>query len=275
MRFELIPHGAEVPQSEAFGDHAHNIVTVGQIIVHSKARDEVDGDTLRLQARHHVSIRICAPSSHLPPPQAISEIQSGSATSNAITRILLQIETIKFASEWQDQISSKGSRKSTSAFYKAAFICDSDFAHHFHGLVEPAVESKLKELTSDYNKWRNKVGKVVTARNRLLRLYDMVSISRSVLHTACDRIQFGPAVPLDPQWDVQQLVYGRSRLFIPVWNALYYRIREENLKLPSQRRVKQTLVCIMTALGGEPVANYISKFLEDYQPCPKTLKETA
>ena len=54
MRFELIPHGAEVPQSEAFGDHAHNIVTVGQIIAHSKARDEVDGDTLRLQARHHV-----------------------------------------------------------------------------------------------------------------------------------------------------------------------------------------------------------------------------
>ena len=84
------------------------------------------------------------------------------------------METIKFATEWQEHLSGKGVRKRITAFYRMAFMRDSDFSYHFEGLTESAVESKLKELTSEYNQWRNKIGRVVTARNRLLRLYDMV-----------------------------------------------------------------------------------------------------
>ncbi|EPT01930.1 hypothetical protein FOMPIDRAFT_1119361, partial [Fomitopsis schrenkii] len=119
-------------------------------------------------------------------------------------------------------------------FYRNAFMQDPEFAHRFVGLTEDAGKTKLSQLSRDFAKWRNRAGQLVSARNRLLKLYNM----------------FGPAVFLDPTWAVQGLVRGRSVLFVAVWDKLYAYNWEHQPKLPSVDRAQRALYLIMDTLGG-------------------------
>lgn len=108
--------------------------------------------------------------------QAILEMEQGFATTSTVVFVLLQIETVKFALDWQRRLSAEGGRTFITAFYKTAFIANSPYADEFRGLGEAATEAKLAQLKKPYTKWRSGAWKVVTARNRLLKLYNMVSL---------------------------------------------------------------------------------------------------
>ncbi|EPT03189.1 hypothetical protein FOMPIDRAFT_1047181 [Fomitopsis schrenkii] len=117
----------------------------------------------------------------------------------------------------------------------------------------------LSQLSRDFAKWRTRAGQLVSARNRLLKLYNM----------------FGPAVLFDPTWAVQDLVRGRSALFVPVWDKLYAYIREHQPKLPSVDRAQRVLYPIMDVLGGKTIAQHVDKFIRRFPPNPAALKDLA
>ncbi|EPS93627.1 hypothetical protein FOMPIDRAFT_1079522, partial [Fomitopsis schrenkii] len=85
--------------------------------------------------------------------------------------VLIQIETVKFALDWQAHLAADGGRKVISTFYRSAFMQDPEFTHHFVSLTEDAAKAKLSQLSRDFAKWRNRTGPLVSARNRRLRLY--------------------------------------------------------------------------------------------------------
>lgn len=165
-------------------------------MVGSSANDGIGYVDQRIQTRHRVSSHIRTAAymhvnsarmlnylNYLNTPvclaslifvQAITVMQNGNVDS-VVTFVLLQIEAVKFAMDWQYVLSAKGGRKFISAFYKTAFMEESSFSHHFHGLTDDEIVHKFKTLKAVFQQWRRSAGQVVTARNRLLRLYGTVS----------------------------------------------------------------------------------------------------
>jgi len=225
-----LPRASIHDWSELLGDLAEGISTTTAIVVHSTAHDDIASVEERLVTRH----------------RAITSADMGNAATSILMFILLQIEAIKFASDWQARHATPGGKKAISAFYHRAFMREPAYAGHFTGLTELGASKRLEELQDDYKPWRNATGHIITARNRLLRLF----------------CTFGPAVLLDPTWAVEGLVRGRSRLFVPVWDHVVSRV--DMRTLPSRSHAARTVVRIMTVLGGENVGAHVEGFLEEF-----------
>ena len=88
--------------------------------------------------------------------------------------MLLQVETVKFALDWQRQLATEGGRSAITAFYKSAFVTSSAYAEEFAGLSDAAAKTKFAQLQRLYRKWCAGAWQAVTARNHLLKLYNMV-----------------------------------------------------------------------------------------------------
>lgn len=110
-----------------------------------------------------------------PPHQYIDQLNANHNIDDWLRTVITQIENLKFAIDWStkhpDNNSSLKSQKSASL--KSLFT------------QQPAVKSRLQNasspdnlwkavLAAEFKTWKRKNEVVITARNRLLRLYDLV-----------------------------------------------------------------------------------------------------
>ncbi|KZT72864.1 hypothetical protein DAEQUDRAFT_550516 [Daedalea quercina L-15889] len=154
----ILPLGSLHDWSETFTTHADDITGITRIVAQSAAYDGLDDITARLCSRY----------------TGIAANEAGSETYNVVVSVLLQIETVKFAIDWEARRALPGGKKWIGAFFKLMFMQDPSYADAFAGLTERQAEKRFTELKEVYSKWRNKAGHVVTARNRLLKLYNTV-----------------------------------------------------------------------------------------------------
>lgn len=86
----------------------------------------------------------------------------------------MHIDVLKFASLWA-RIEGNGSGHFKTSFYQQTFIAHANLHAQFDGL-SPRQRSHLisTDYKEQYKTWRNRMNAVVNARNRFLRLYNLV-----------------------------------------------------------------------------------------------------
>jgi hypothetical protein len=90
-----------------------------------------------------------------------------------IATLLYQIETIKFAVDWEKRGSGAGGKNWKSKWYKTAFQLT--HANAFDNLTRLEKEEKMSDMAAQYAKWVRDNEDAVTARNRLVTMYTKVS----------------------------------------------------------------------------------------------------
>ncbi|KAL6306784.1 hypothetical protein BKA93DRAFT_139265 [Sparassis latifolia] len=222
-------------------------------IAASDAHDNVGDVHLRLELRH----------------TAIAQKTNETHANSCIYHILSQIETIKFARDWQARSFQAGGKAWVSKFYASVFQDDPKYKPGFDGLTWEARETRLEALDAEFKKWKRDNEHIVTARNRLLKLYNT----------------FGAAVLVDPTWSVDDLSKRRSRDFPSVMQYIYAHIpitprlepgddedgdgkegRSVSALTALQTNTNRAVIRIVGAFGGPDVAQHVSKFLEAHPP---------
>ncbi|EPT02956.1 hypothetical protein FOMPIDRAFT_1047325 [Fomitopsis schrenkii] len=226
-----LPYGSLNDWEEALGAMGDRLTTTHtSTIAFSAAHDDIAGLTERLTERH----------------KALTTTLLGNTANTIVSFILYQVDNIKFAADWQECRGMPGGKKWASAFFKTAFIQDPNIAPEFLGLTGPATQRHFNALAPRFKSWRTATRHAISARGRLLRLYNM----------------FGAAVLLDTTWAVDRLVNAHSRTFVPVLNNILATVVPA--QLPPHARARRALVRIITVLGGDAVAAHIQHFLDDY-----------
>jgi hypothetical protein len=90
-----------------------------------------------------------------------------------IATLLYQIETIKFAVDWEKWGSGAGGKNWKSKWYKTVFQLT--HANAFDNLTRLEKEEKMSNMAAQYTKWVCDNEDAVTARNRLVTMYTKVS----------------------------------------------------------------------------------------------------
>ncbi|KAH9919027.1 uncharacterized protein B0H18DRAFT_1029452 [Fomitopsis serialis] len=230
-----LPRASLNDWADVFDASADTIVTMADIVAHSANHDTVASISQRLQLRH----------------TALVTTQSAHTAHTAVHRILLQIDTIKFATDWQARQQLPRGKKWTTTFFRTSFMQDPAFSHEFLGLTENAANARFALLSPQFKTWRNSARLTISSRNRLLKMYNT----------------FGPAVLLDPIWAATSLVRGRSRAFIPVLDAIAHHLdNADPSSLPSPSHASSALINITTVLAGDLVGTHVKHFLEEFAP---------
>ncbi|KZT05157.1 uncharacterized protein LAESUDRAFT_656727, partial [Laetiporus sulphureus 93-53] len=95
------------------------------------------------------------------------------------------VEMIKFAIDWNLRTSQPGGKLWVGQFFTAAFQADPLYNEHFAALSEMEAAAKMKTLDRQYKQWKQTNAHIVTARNRLLKMYDTVSHILCLLRQPC------------------------------------------------------------------------------------------
>ena len=88
-----------------------------------------------------------------------------------------QIEALKFAMDWA-RLSGKGSALVKRCFYQDVFCAQENIKYLVEGLAEQErieMLDKDGELGAMFTQWKRTNERVVTGRNRLLTMYNIVS----------------------------------------------------------------------------------------------------
>ncbi|TFY55200.1 hypothetical protein EVJ58_g8403 [Rhodofomes roseus] len=96
--------------------------------------------------------------------------------------------------------------------------------------------------------------------DRLTHTYRLISATLFLDDESSQALQH---VLLDPVWSTDRLVCGRSRLFVPVLDALSTRLPAV---LPSQCHASSTVVTIVTALANDTIAAHVKLFVDSHPP---------
>ena len=84
--------------------------------------------------------------------------------------LIRQLEAIKFASNWQQRSKKPGIKKFKKGFVQRAF--NADPAHHL--LRQDGNTEEQEVYKKNLSTFKLKHGKMITARNYLLQLYELV-----------------------------------------------------------------------------------------------------
>lgn len=143
------------------------------IITSSTANDDITGVTERLAARHKASTPpIVHPTADT--LQALTTAMLNESANSTVIFILAQIDHLKFAIDWQARREMPGGKKWATHFFKTTFLQDPDIAPQLDGLTSAAIEAKWEQLQPTYKTWYNTARHAISARGRLLRLYNTV-----------------------------------------------------------------------------------------------------
>lgn len=189
-----------------------------------------------------------------------------------------QIEALKFAIDWRASTADTKRR-----FHEDAFCAREEVKELVENL-EPdermALLRKEGELVDEFRRWKRANERVVTGRNRLWMLYNLVwsLVSFSVLTSLLKCWQFGAAVLIDPTWSVDTLGVRCSRTFGHVLEQLACSIPKDfdpatdthsaHMYLERlYRRGEYALNCITKGVYPEPVfGTYLAEFLDSNPP---------
>lgn len=168
-----------------------------------------------------------------------------------VQAVITQIESLKFALDWNSQ-------KHKAAFYRSMFVFSHPSAAKLRDATTQEILAACKgPYAAQYTQWKRKNEPLVTARNRLLRMY----------------LLFGAPVLLDPVWSVSR---HRSRDFPAVLNhvckSIPISIDEDGspsaaltLK-PAHERSLDALRSLATFFAGPMLANMINDLITLHPP---------
>ncbi|KAI0071213.1 hypothetical protein K474DRAFT_1669222 [Panus rudis PR-1116 ss-1] len=226
---------------EAFRDIAQLSLSVSSISTPSREADTLTNHQERVYCRHNI----------------LSQITGQNLASNAINRLFHSIEAIKFASDWSATVGS-GSRNWKNTFYKTTFLRTANVSID---LGDAEIANLLSgDLKTEYSTWRRQQERKVTARNRLLHLYNT----------------FGAGVLVDPFWNVDNLAGRHTADFRQVVDLIathlpgtrgedgQYTAAETRRNL--HRCGGKAAIAIARVLSGEPCAAHVRHFLHQYPP---------
>ncbi|KIP09527.1 hypothetical protein PHLGIDRAFT_116321 [Phlebiopsis gigantea 11061_1 CR5-6] len=170
-------------------------------------------------------------------------------------RVVHNVEALKFALDWRT-ISGPGSQVHKSRFYSHAFAAT--IAPQIPRGDDPRVYIAVYKK-QEYQLWkRDTVEPLVTARNRLLLLYNT----------------FGAGVLCDPVWNLQDLASHASRDLPAVLIGLSEcRAVAEDLLVRHQNGV-HTLLVALDELAGSRVRLFVHQFLTDNPPVGLSFSST-
>ncbi len=160
--------------------------------------------------------------------QSLEEMTSSFSGNSWLMHVLKQIEVLKFACDWQAK-TGPGSKNEKAKFYRTMFALQSDVQAVFSHLSDKEIGRLIKEkYADDFKLWKRRNEGFVTARNRLLTMYNLVRFvctTWDIVLTVI--IQFGASVLIDPVWSVDDLATRRSRSFMAVMMQVIEEIEEE------------------------------------------------
>ncbi|KAH9836512.1 uncharacterized protein C8Q71DRAFT_758292 [Rhodofomes roseus] len=169
--------------------------------------------------------------------------------SHMLHLILQHVEVLKFASDWCAR-TGKGSRAYKRNFNRSTFRQLPHIQPQLQGLSRKDIDNQLNgPLNTELTQWIRRNEPVITARNRLLEMYN----------------HFGALILLDPLWDVAHLALHRSSTFADVYRAL------ANATPAHDRRARhelasRVLLSVVATLGEADDAAFVQAFLRDYTP---------
>ena len=97
------------------------------------------------------------------------------AGSSYVARITQAVEILKFAKDWNAP-QGEGSKRAKSEFYIRAFQTSPPYIDMYRDVQENKRPHILEEHKQAFATWKKRNEIVVTARNRLLSLYNAVSL---------------------------------------------------------------------------------------------------
>lgn len=166
--------------------------------------------------------------------------------------VLLQVETLKFAIDWSRK-TGKGSKNEKTRFYKHLFLQQHDIAP----LAKDKTARELDDLietrfSESFTTWRRQHERVVTARNRLLQMYNV----------------FGAGVLIDPVWNADRC---RSQDFPAVLGELCRSMpcgeaNQAAITYPLHRAAASVLLRMLKHLVSNETAEYVKAFIDHNPP---------
>ncbi|KAH7913657.1 hypothetical protein BJ138DRAFT_1177941 [Hygrophoropsis aurantiaca] len=169
-----------------------------------------------------------------------------------LTLLVRQVEAVKFAIDWNLRGDEVGGKRWKGKYFTKIFE-----EHPSSKDLHPDDQDVYRAA---FKKFKTKHERVVTARNRLLLLYDT----------------FGVGILLDPLWDVGHIYTHRSRLFLQVFESLRHHISTATLSdsdtfvksilVERHPETTQALLHVAGCLGGMPGYEYVKTFVETFPP---------
>ncbi|EED82172.1 predicted protein [Postia placenta Mad-698-R] len=180
--------------------------------------------------------------------RVIQRITDSNQGSQLLRLIFKHLEAIHFAKDWNSQ-SGPGSKLAKTRFNKSVF---SQLPHVVDQLgdLTPEEQDRLisGQLQGEYKEWLRRSETIITARNRLLEMYNL----------------FGAGVLLDPVWNVDHLAAHRTPAFPKVFRLLaehvapHMEIRHE--------QASHALLCLVGILGSDDDVAHVREFLHNHFP---------
>lgn len=108
----------------------------------------------------------------------VLRVSTEGGTSDIYHRYVMnQVASIKFDMDWEIMGNGKGGTKRKTSFYQGAFYVERGGQSD-----HPNIGKKAKALAAnnkaEYEKWRRRLGEVLTARNRAKGAYQEVSLAQ-------------------------------------------------------------------------------------------------
>lgn len=194
--------------------------------------------------------------------------------------ILVHIKIILFAKDWNSHV-GPNSRKFKQNFLGKTFMAQ--VHRHAEFAAVPADEQLLLLTTrykDEFKKWKWSNEAMITGRNRLLDLYNMVRASYdrrlTLMVVALVYQQFGAGVLIDPAWHIDYLTGHCSPGFGEFIAGVGANFAEAKfLATPTELRplvhtvhehTSQVLLMVVRTLGDEDNAQSVHVFLRDNPP---------
>lgn len=190
----------------------------------------------------------------------ITRIEDSSAGSSWALHVFSQIQVIRFALDWNTL-----NKRSKTAWFVVHFAF-----HHKEVHDQPDMYDYVtKTLAADFSKWqRNQLEPSVTGRNRLLDLYNFVSLFlHSIPLPHPTPLQFGAAVLVDPVWNI--LALGNSRSFtglLPVLAGLVPGVDPIDTLKSHHASSVDALISAFTEVADARIADGVAQFFTDNPP---------
>jgi len=178
-------------------------------------------------------------------------------------RILKQVEALYFSIDWNSHVGS-GSTKFKRNFKRNTFIAQPHIAEQLENLDLTQINALLKgDLKIEFKAWVRKCESTITARNRLLEMYNL----------------FGVSVLLDPVWSVDTLAAHPNGKFPRLYRAVAQHLASKHARSsglrPTSRRpllaslhrqALDVLLTLLSTVGNRDDTAHIRAFLADHPP---------
>jgi len=202
--------------------------------------------------------------------QVLTAATSQETAHHIIQMFFTKIDAVRFAEDFNDL-----PQRQKSAWLDRAYM--QQFPSTYGGLTDAQKKAAMDEDGPQVIAWKRQIGRVSTARNRLLALFREVSTFNAFTGGAHlnPNPQYGAMVILDPVWNLTSLQTNAGGELFKVIMSLSPKLTglrgRDGHSRPHpltflQPAVEHALVCIVESVAGIDAAQYMNDFLDEYAP---------